>query len=40
MDTDTPMIDYNYKEFSEEEADKIVKGLSVLNARKVQVEED
>lgn len=43
----TPYIDegnlpsayYNYNEFSEEEADRIVKGLSSLNARKVQVED-
>ena len=43
----TPYIDggklpsayYNYMEFSEDEADRIVKGLSALNARKVQVEE-
>ena len=43
----TPYIDgsnlpstyYNHMEFSEEEADRIVRGLSALNARKVQVEE-
>ncbi len=43
----TPYIDgsnlpstyYNHMEFSEEEADNIVRGLSALNSRKVQVEE-
>lgn len=43
----TPYIDgsnlpstyYNHMEFSEDEADKIVKGLLALHARKVQVEE-
>lgn len=40
MDTDTPMIAYNYEEFSEEEADKIVEGLHALKARKVPLYKD
>lgn len=34
-----PSTHYNYKEFSEEQADEIVAGLTALNARKVRVKE-
>lgn len=33
-----PSTHYNYKEFSEDQADKLVSGLTALNARKVKVE--
>ena len=40
LDTDMPMIAYNYEEFSEEEADEIIEGLHALKARKVTLYKD
>lgn len=38
-ESELPSTYYNYKEFSEEVADKLVAGLAVLKPRKVKVEE-